>query len=424
MGADGHVNILFYGNCQVLALRAIYERFVQPFSGTETKFIDAYQKLDDETYDNMRKADILIAQVSSQPPEIGYQEITQSADVHLVPIVSGAFLWPNQGQPHPRPPPFRYGNYHYMPEYNDRFLGKLIEEGVSPEEALRTYRNIDVAAICAVGRRYELELEAQRWRDKATGFDCAAIIEEHFRTEEVFQSAYYFNIRIANHLTAGLFRSMKIDPQYTERVARYMRYTPFAPRCVPIHPSVVRHFGITYVDEATRYQFLSEGAFTFNEYVLRFMRSEWNLDLEEGIADTHRGDAGAAEKLRKGLAQSAFSAIGWHLLSILLEREGDDAGAIGASRRAAALAPRVPSVPLRLGRLLMRAGDVAGAEWAFREAVWVAGENWRTHAGLRDCLLHQGRLVEAIVEAREAVALSPDKQAAHAELDRLQQRYA
>ena len=413
-GAKRNRCIVFFGNCQVLALQTVYNKYVRPYSQTTTHFVDAYNLVTEESYSTLASADIVVTQEAQWPAKMGREAIPQSAAVHLVPVVSGGFLWPFQGQMHPKPP-LDSGPYSpYMPEYCDRFLNDLIAKETPPEEALQIYKSVDISEMVNLDRIYELVMESQQKLDNLTGFNCASIIRDNFRDEHLFQSAFHLDARIMKHLSTLLFRRMGVSERIIEAIQRTLRSGPFVARWTPIHPSIVRHFGLRYINERTRYPFLSEGAYTFDEYVVRYMRSEWNGKLQIAIHERLPGDHGVRQMLESALRSSPDSGLGHHLLSVALEHEGLRSHAISASAVGAALAPEEGGIAYRLGALLFNRGDYLAAEGAFWRATIADPVSPACHAALRDC-----RLRLAVDDGRRATDLAPDPEANRVVLDRM-----
>jgi tetratricopeptide (TPR) repeat protein len=362
------MHIVFLGNCQAGALSSIVQRFVSPYLEITTDFVDAYNSVDAASLARVKRADVVVAQASTGTPALGIEHVPAGIPVHLVPVVSGAFLYPYQGVVHPAQPTEAAGTIPFQAEYSDRYLAKLYMAKVEPAEALRQYRAFDVATAAAVGRLYEITLEAQRKLDSATGYACADLIERHLGEEQLFQSAFHFSGRIAAHLAAPLCDRLGFDPKYGQRIRDHLRDAPFVRLFVPVHPSIARYFGMRWVTDETRYPYRFEGSFTFDEYVTRFMQVRWSEAMQAGVLAANSREPGAKALLETGLGEAPRSAEGPHALSRILEEEGDLQGAIALQRRAASVALDA-EIPFRLGDLLRRAGDLHGAEQAFRHAI-------------------------------------------------------
>jgi tetratricopeptide (TPR) repeat protein len=407
------MHIVFLGNCQLHALQHIFRVFIEPYADCTTDFVDAYGNINASSYERLNRADAVVVQVTADPPKLDHAHIPASAAIHRVPLVSGAFLWPNQGIEHPLKPTARYGNPPYMPEYCDKVLARFLTDALSPQEALARYKAMDVAATAHAGRLYEITLENQRKFDAACGYDCAGIIETHLRNEQLFQSAFHFNTRIARHLGAGLAARMGFDAKIAGRIETHLTESPFVARWVPIHPSIARHFELAWVTEATRYPFLWEGSFTFDDYVLRFMKGRWSGALQEGVIDARAGKEGAREKLQQGLREAPASAEAHHELSKLAEKDGDLPLALSLQRRAVRLKAASP-ILARLGHLLRVTGEIRQAAAVLDSATQADPMNLGAWAMLRDTLVQMERFRKALEAAEQLVALSPDPRRAEA----------
>jgi len=416
------VHIVFLGNCQLRALHEIFKRFIAPYNSFTSDYIDAYHRVTGSSHDSISRADTVIVQVAD-PPHPTPVEIPPGATIHKVPLISGAFLWPYQGVEHPLKPAHSPGNWPYLAEYCDRFLAKLLVEGVSAEDALARYKAHDAAAAANAGRMKELTLERQRIVDQATGYDFATLIETYLAREALFQSAFHFDTRIARTLAAELADRMGFSRACSARIRDRLTQSPFVARWVPVHPSIARSFGLTWVREDTTYPFLWEGSFTFDDYVLRFMTARWSCALQEGVIDASQNKPGARAKLEQGLREAPNSAEGWHALSGIVEREGDLAQAITLQQRAVRCKPDADRL-LRLARLLGANGDQRRAARLLHQAARADPMNLAAWSALRDTLLALDRPKLALPAAEQVAALAPKPEAAETILASIRARLA
>jgi hypothetical protein len=160
----------------------------------------------------------------------------------------------------------------------------MINKGIAHDEILKKYINLDLNKMVNLDRLLELNLEQQRKRDAITGFNIADVIENYFREEHLFLTPYHPNLRIARSLIQQTFGTMGVGQTAIDRVEKWLTITPFPKHASPLHPSVQRHFGLKYAGPGYRYRYYSEGTFTFEEYVSRYLKFEWNEPLEEGLA--------------------------------------------------------------------------------------------------------------------------------------------
>jgi tetratricopeptide (TPR) repeat protein len=128
------------------------------------------------------------------------------------------------------------------------------------------------------------------------------------------------------------------------------------------------------------------------------------------LATFNAGRPADAEPLARRAAdasQGAGAADALVLLAVVLAVRGDDAGALKAAGRAAALDPRNFDAQFTLGRALYGAGDDAGAAAAFRAALALRPEDARSRFFLATALEHAGDDAGALDAYRELASRHP-----------------
>jgi tetratricopeptide (TPR) repeat protein len=363
--------IVFIGNCQIHVLSQLYSRFAAAGTHDCVEYIPSYQDLSSNHRTAIEQADVVVDQVLDFKPKADAGGVPSRATRCYVPVITAAFLWPFTGQPHPSNRAYPFLDLGpFPPGIGDTYLNRLMSKGVSPEEAVETYLALDVNAEAHLDRLYELVMEKQRARDEATGFATADLIESHFRTEPVFLAPFHPNTRLTASWARQFFERMDVAAADTDRMMRSLKVTPFPLDELPIHPSVARHFGLTYVTDDRLYAVRNEGRLTLREYLLRYLRYDWNEPLEEGIALSTTKDLATAKcKLLAGLTRSPHSGAGHAALSHVLGRLGQTADAMAAIRKAIELEPDHAPNQMRLGSLMSQLGDLDAAARALREAI-------------------------------------------------------
>jgi cellulose synthase operon protein C len=133
-------------------------------------------------------------------------------------------------------------------------------------------------------------------------------------------------------------------------------------------------------------------------------------ELAVAVQAMNRGDAAAA--LRSAMdyvKRNPGSAVGQEVLGTAALMAWDFKGAELALTEALRLEPRRVSTMLRLGQVGLQSGEPKKAEGWFRRAVATAPDPGVARRGLAVALLRQGRIREALDEAREAVQRSQGK---------------
>jgi tetratricopeptide (TPR) repeat protein len=410
--------VVVIGNCQANTVTTLYRTFVACRTGEILTHVASYEDLTQADIIAIEQADLIVEQLFDLKPQADMTGVAPGMPRLFIPMVTAGFLWPFAGQPHPknttRPflPSGPYGG-----QAADSYLNRMILAGVNPEEAVETYMQLDVRARTNLDRMYELIMDRQRSRDEASGYRIADLIEQHFRTEQIFLSPYHPNTRLAVALATQFFQQMGAQPADIERMQNRTRRTPFPKEELPLHPSVCKHFGLDFITPDRRYRFMNEGSFTFREYALRYMRYEWNEVLEEGRSLVHTRDLDAAhDKLVAGLVRSPASAAGHHALSIVLAHQNRREEALAESRRAVQIEPDSAPYRAQCGMLLRQQGRLQEAEVELRAAVATEPVDPHYLILLAHLLRQRGEIEECCALARETIAADPYSARLHEEL--------
>lgn len=401
-------NVTFVGNCQALALCNLYRDFIGVPAGETVVYFNDHDLRGQAVLDGVASADLVVVQDRDFHHDLTAEAVPH-AEYRAFPMVMAAFLWPfaDEAHVHNQPqPPFSDGPY--PSQLGDSYLNRLITEGVPPEDALARYLALDIAKATRLDRLAELYLERQKRRDARTGFEIAPVIEAEFRRQHLFRTPHHPNAMLFGVLARQLFTQMAAPDDVVQTAVESLDRTPFPLDELPIHPGVIRHFGLTFATEETRYTYAYEGSFTFAEFVLRYMRYESNTALRTAIATVDSEDPSVnLARLEEGLAQSPHSVGGWLFKARLLEQLGrhDDAG--DAIAHSVALDQENWENAIALARWLLGQGRTGDAVSAARRAVSLAPHYAPSHHVLAEALIRDGACEEALSAARETVRLAP-----------------
>lgn len=399
--------VLFLGNCQAQALAAIYHRQVASEFGHRAVFLDSSAPPSDPVRRLIEDADVVIEQVFDFRRPLNLEDFDLRGRIVRFPLVSGAFLWPFTGRPHPynvRCQVLRDGPY--PAEFSDEYLNRAIIAGVPLDAAVQAYLELDIDAVAKLDRRLEFALAQQRQRDSVTGIEVADFIASRFRDEPLFVSPYHPNGGLLRLLAAAILDRIGIDADCIARIKPLLGRSPLEITWLPVHPGVAEHFGLRHIAADQRYRSL-DGAFTFAEWAARYMRYQWNQHLAEGVYLAHDHPEDAIEKLQIGLLESPDSARGHCHLAQALGRLERFEHAIAAVQRAIELAPDTTEFIEVLAHLLARSGDLTGAAAAFRQALDRRPGDPSILMALSHTLHALNQSKESIAVAREAVRLVP-----------------
>lgn len=407
IGVDAR-RIVFVGNCQTQALSELYRRFAPDAAEQELVYVPSHEDLSPAHFTALEQADIMVEQRLDLQPAIEPTRIAMSARHMRVPLLSGMFLFPYAGTPHPRnETPWFMPSGPYDAEMGDGFLNAQIARDVAPEEAAAAYLALDVVRVRHLDALAELVLNRQRARDAACGYSFAEIIEQHFRTESLFRTPHHPNLRLARALATQFFERIGVGDDAIALMHETLCETPFPKTELPIHPAVAQHFGLDWADADTRYLIRAEGRQDFASYARSYMAGIWNAPLAEGIATIGRDPPRATMLLEQGLAQNPSSAEGWYSYAELLRVAGRTGEAECANRRAVQLEPDNVSYRYGLGRGLLALGQIDEAAVLAAEMLVAQPTNGELHGFAAHVAMLRGDDETALTGIASAIARDP-----------------
>ena len=324
--------IVFAGGQQIRALARLYRAIVASETDEEIIYIGAEAVGRDAARRAMDNADVLLSETrETSEGKIGStltrDMLRPGVTLLQVPYVMADFLWPNAGRPHPlNRGEFVLPGGPYPADFGDSYLDSLMEQGIGEDEAVDRYLALDIVQESGLDAMLDARQAMQQRLDDETGFSVAKYIASAFRTSGLFLSRERLGLPLVQRLAAGVFMRLEAEPSKVGQI----RSAPFQGGSMPIHPSIVSHFGLGFLPADRRSPMNNEGRFTFEEYCRRYYRFEWNEPLHQAIARATEDPAGAIPELEKALLRSPGSRRGQRVLE--------------AAQRAAA--GKLASVPL------------------------------------------------------------------------------
>jgi hypothetical protein len=276
MTAVSDRKIVFLADCQAVALMRVYRDFVVPLTGDIVRCV-APGRASKADLESIAEADAVVSQIFNVEQNITTAHMRTGALKVEFPAIFVGFLWPFSGQAaHVRNTPTScFVEGPYPSQLADTFLNKLIREGVEADDALQRYLDLDIVRVAHLDRLLELHLGAQAMRDERSGFAFSRIIETRLRNTQLFLTSSHPTLSLMLPLIKAVFERLGVPSSLVETVMGAQRATPFPQTSIPIHPSVIKHFGLRFVDEHSRYPFWpavsAEGPFSFSEFMIRYM---------------------------------------------------------------------------------------------------------------------------------------------------------
>jgi tetratricopeptide (TPR) repeat protein len=413
--------VVFLGNCQARVYRNLYADHIAPRLGDDVSFVASFVGLDDEIRAEIGNADVLAVQLYDGEASIGLHNVDTAAKIIFFPNITGMFLWPFGGRPHPRNKPEPYLPHGpYDLNMGDRWLDRAASgRHLDSAEAGRIaddYLALDLATAAKADRLYELIIDRQRQRDAKSGFACADLIERHLHDEVIFPTAATFTLRLFRHLIGCLFYRLGGSQDDIALMLDRMVRTPFPLTARPVHPSIAKLFDLRYMKPDTRYRFYTFEFLTLREYVIRYLQYDWKKGLMEAWHQAVRiaPDAGpnqieaAIRFLTDELRMSVGSGGCERALSDLYLRLGDHDNAFAAYCHSMVLDNDDPHAVGHYSHLLLLKGRIGEAEQVLRSAI-LRWPQLSGHWGRLGALLAgEGRLEEAAAIMRQAAGLHSD----------------
>jgi tetratricopeptide (TPR) repeat protein len=314
----------------------------------------------------------------------------------------GGFLWPFAAYSHPRVsstfPVLPYGA-----QYGDSFLNGMIEKEASAQQAIDEYLSLDIAQAGRADRRFELAMELQQRIDARCGWDTGEFIERNLSREHLFMSHGHPNYPLLRYLIDGVCRRIGVESAQIDHVLDHISAYPCTGSEIPIHPSICKHFGLSFIQPGHRYRYFRTGQLTFEEFAQAYMDREWSDAFDKAAALQRDGNLDDAVRAAlAGTREAPGSSIGWHFLGTLLAASGKLDESIMALRRATEIDPHDPKPQRDLAAVLLRDGVEHEAEAAYLRAIELAPDDATAWMGLAGTRVQWARFRDAIAAAEQA----------------------
>ena len=220
-----------------------------------------------------QEADVVIFQPSewldasyTTEYEIFLASLPKTAQVITYPYPTFPALWPFHGQDGR----WRFSQDEFLSAllyiYSDTQIMRMREEGSSPSDILKAYRNIDIPSIIDVDRMLEQSLEQTAELEKKTDIKVVDFIASRFRDERIFSCVNHGSNRLLIHFVDQILDKLGMKP--LSRYAHLALKDLMLP-IVPIHPSLIAHFGLSYMTDQTRCQIDRRQNLRWDEWVVR-----------------------------------------------------------------------------------------------------------------------------------------------------------
>jgi tetratricopeptide (TPR) repeat protein len=338
------MKIVFVGNCHTFSIKGLVQRALEDPELDLDFFWREDREQDIPTF--IRGADRVVYHVTDYQQEDPIQAaLDEVADRAIrLPYIAGNFLWPFSTQAHPRNAEeisYFLGSGPYEPQFGDAQLIKMMQAhaGEPAEDIVDRFLELDFNSVQPLDRYYEFNRHKYQRLGQSCSLDLWSLVERYLIDHRPFYTCYHPSDLLMK--AVGRFALEQFDVP-SRQIARLVDgFDPFISGQMPIHPSVIRHFGLRGVDENTRYLYFPEGSFTAREYYIRFINFTYDRALHQAVYDF--GASGRAAEvvplLIDRLKRQADNPDLWHQLACAQHRLGKSAEAARCVLRALALEP-------------------------------------------------------------------------------------
>ena len=319
------------GNCQVEAITRALRQALSERPDVEVRYVASYAAASAEDKLHIASSDIILEQVTDRPPK-SLSEVLRSATARrvLVPLLSCNFLYPFSNRPHPRAKTAvsaAFPNGCYESQLSDTTLVDLMAQhpNSSAEEIADAYLALDFAKLVPLDDLLELNRLKNERAGAIAGLNLWPRIEALFRYEPLFWTTLHPARTLMQPLCSFALEAIDIGLSAQQIASAARSVDEYRCAHLPVHPSLVRHFGITWATPDYGYKFLQEGAFTAREFAIRFVNFEFDSELPDVVERVCKGSEPAQHinRLIELLPRHAQSAELYSALSGGFARIGD-----------------------------------------------------------------------------------------------------
>ena len=248
--------IIVTGNCQASFLaRALQEspELTEPY---RIVYFRDFRKGDKSILPDhdMEKCAILLEQIAHKAGSIPNRHLAPSdCKVITFPILWMNSLWPTHTKD-PRNTPteaFPAGPY----PYGDSLVLRLLDQGLTPEEAAERYLETDLSQMVDIGRFHEINEAKLRMLDERADVKLASHLLDNFVQTRLFVTHNHPTMPMLRFIADRVFEALGVEPPPSDLVDASGGMQQIH---MPVHPSVARHFGLPWWNAELEYRYHAE----------------------------------------------------------------------------------------------------------------------------------------------------------------------
>jgi hypothetical protein len=281
--------LALYGNCQVLPI--VQALACQPAVAAEWECHSILSFPDPCTgrlaipKPLLERCSVLLEQLGEWNRDSSIEQLVpESCHILRFPTLSGGFLWPLRAGKDPRdsiiPGRFPFGIL--TQHVTDRIALEMLECKAQNNDLLEAYYSIRISDRIDLDRLLEMECAHYRLQEKRCHIQMLNYVLENYREHRLFWVDLHPSSRLYCMLATRIIEELShcgISPFSKSQEAIFNGVRAFFEQNdpsndlqAPIHPEVLKHFGLKWVNGNTKYAIRDIGEFTHREFIAYYLQ--------------------------------------------------------------------------------------------------------------------------------------------------------
>jgi hypothetical protein len=300
------MKIAFLGNCQATTVAELLNHFAQ--GEIECRAFEPYHDFDDGGRLWLAKADIVFEQPLEREKSAEILRVA-TGRIQRMPLIGARFLWPFVSAGHPRNAetitPWHGGGVFHGAVVDDQLCALMQKHDVGPDspqsavdDVIAEYLALDYAELADLSGILERDFRMCGRIGGELGAQIAAVVQRDFRSLPLFFNVGGLGGHLIQLLACGVAAQIGLPmDKHAASEAWFDLFGGDEPPFVaaPVHPSVLKHFGIEWAGSPGRFRWHYDGFLTMAEVAGRAIR----LRSDEPTALFYRAERHGADAWRR-----------------------------------------------------------------------------------------------------------------------------
>jgi len=267
MSQESKRTVIVAGNCQASFLARALQESPELSGPYQVVYFRNFRKGDQSVLpvEQLETCAILVEQIAHKAEELPDKD-RLPADCRVVkfPILWMNSLWPTRAKD-PRNTPTDACPAGPYP-YGDSLVLQLLDQGLTPDQVAERYLETDLSQIVDIGRFHEINEAKLRMLDKRADVKLGGHLMDNFVQSRLFVTHNHPTMPMLRFIADKVFEALGIEPPPSDLVAASGGMQQIH---MPVHPSVARHFGLSWWNADLEYRYHSEWLQTA-EFIRRY----------------------------------------------------------------------------------------------------------------------------------------------------------